>query len=923
MPLALALGPITFLAPLALLGLIALPLIWWLLRVTPPAPKKQTFPPLRILQDVMTEEETPDSTPLWLLFFRLFLMALVAAALARPILFQPEGISDRPLTLVIDNGWESASNWGQVIREAESRIADARRKNVPVMIAASTQETEALKYVPAQDAMRAIKSLVPSALPSNHETLAQNLNAVDLSGSEAVWLSSGIDFGQAESVAESLKTATTSKRLSPASELTPLIPGQTSETANGFRSVWHRPDTRSLRSAEITAHGRNGAVIARASIDFTPGDKTAEANFELPAELRSRVTVLRASGSATAGSVKLLDDSWGRPLIGILTPKTDSSSPLLSEPFYAETALSPFADIYTGTLNEILPLAPSIIVMPDAARTEDTALKDFVEAGGLLIRFAGPKLAKRTDSLLPVDLRAGGRELGGALTWEEPQKLATFPEDSPFFGLKIAEDITVRRQIMANPSAQTDSRTWARLEDGSPIVTSSQEGFGRIILFHVTAGPEWSNLPVSGLYVNMLRRVLSLARATPGKVQAGTGDWAPERVLNGFGRLGTPTIDALPIRNDLIGDTAISLKHPPGLYRQGARRKARNTVSDPGTIKTVGDLDGIDRAAYGQTKERTLGGMMLGLALLLLALDAFFALFVSGRLSNLKPKRGAALAGLLIAAAIISLPANTHAQEAEELSDALELNFAYVKTGDTREDDMSEAAIKGLVKALNDRTTIEPVGVRGVDVDTDPLVFYPFLYWSVTRNAATLTDVEAAALNAFMAGGGTLVLDTRDAGDQAVTGQITHPGLARVTAKLDIPRLTSVPDDHVLTKSFYLLQVFPGRWANGTVWVDRNVNGAARDGVSSVIIGSNDWASGWAIDDNGEPLQTLERDIPRQREMSLRFGVNLAMYALAGNYKSDQVHAAALIERLGQTDRQPENMGPMDPNPLSPAEPRP
>lgn len=913
MPFALAFGPITFLAPLALLGLIALPLIWWLLRVTPPAPKKQTFPPLRILQDVMTEEETPDSTPLWLLLFRLFLMALVAAALARPILFQPEGITDRPLTLVIDNGWDNAANWGQVLREAESRVADARRKNIPVMIAASAGDNSDLQFIPAQDAMRRIKSLSPAPLPSAHAALAENLSKADLSNSDAVWLSSGVDFGGARAVAESLASAQNAKRLAPASELTPLIPGSTEETANGFRSVWHRPDTRSLRSTEITAHGRDGAVLARSPIDFAPGERTAEAAFELPTELRSRVTALRAGGSASAGSVKLLDDSWGRPLIGILTPKTDSSSPLLSEPFYAETALAPYADIYTGTLNELLPLVPSIIIMPDAARTEEAALTDFVEAGGLLIRFAGPKLAKRADSLLPVDLREGGRELGGALTWEDPQTLAPFAEDSPFFGLKIAGDITVRRQVMANPSAQTDSRTWARLEDGSPIVTSSQKGFGRIILFHVTAGPDWSNLPVSGLYVDMLRRVMSLARAAPSKAQSGSGDWGPERILNGFGRLGTPGIDVLPITNAAFDTTAISQEHPPGLYRQGARRKALNTITDPETITAMGGFDGIDRAAYGQTKARTLGGMMLGLALALLALDALFGLIISGRLSNLRIRKGSAFAGLIIAVCLVTAPVDTYAQDTAETSGALELYLAYIKTGDGREDQMSEAAMTGLAKALNGRTTIEPVGVHGVDIETDPLVFYPFLYWPIERNAATLTDKEAAALNAYMAGGGTLVMDTRDAGDQAVTGSITHPGLARVTAKLDIPRLAAVPDDHVLTKSFYLLTAFAGRWANGTVWVDRDSNGAARDGVSSVVIGSNDWASGWAIDGNGDPIQTLERDIPRQREMSLRFGVNLAMYALSGNYKSDQVHAAALVERLGKTEKQPENLGPIAP----------
>ena len=160
-----------------------------------------------------------------------------------------------------------------------------------------------------------------------------------------------------------------------------------------------------------------------------------------------------------------------------------------------------------------------------------------------------------------------------------------------------------------------------------------------------------------------------------------------------------------------------------------------------------------------------------------------------------------------------------------------------------------------------------------------------------------------------MASGGTIVFDTQDQGDKAILGDITHPGLKNITQALDIPGLETVPEDHVLTKSFYLIQIFPGRWANGAVWVDKTRNGNSQDGVSSVIIGSQDWSAAWAVDSQGEPIINLENDISKQREFAIRFGVNLTMYALAGNYKADQVHAAALIERLGKSDDRLENFG--------------
>ena len=222
----MTLGPITFLAPLVLLGLLLLPIIWWILRVTPPSPKKETFPPLRILKDVVTEEETPDSTPLWLLLFRILLGAILAIALARPILQQNEGITTRPLTLIIDDGWDAAPNWTNVIREAEAKLADARRKNVDVLWMTTTTPSPEAKFGPAEDAIRAVKTLRPKALPSRRVEVTKILSTMDISGSEAVWLSSGVDFGSADDLGQVLKTAGKAARLDPISETSIVIPGE-------------------------------------------------------------------------------------------------------------------------------------------------------------------------------------------------------------------------------------------------------------------------------------------------------------------------------------------------------------------------------------------------------------------------------------------------------------------------------------------------------------------------------------------------------------------------------------------------------------------------------------------------------------------------------------------------------------------------
>ncbi|PHR54666.1 MAG: hypothetical protein COA43_16290 [Robiginitomaculum sp.] len=898
----MVIGSLTFLSPLALFGLLALPIIWLVLRITPPKPLDQVFPPLRLLAGVNKEEETPNSTPLWLLAFRLFLGALIAIALANPILFKTDTDTRRPIVLVVDNGWASAGNWPAMMREAEAIVKQAVSKNQTLAIYASidVNEMNATGFAPASEALRRLNSLQPLPYEPEREVLAQRLTKTNISKAHTVWLSDGVNYGHVNALSAILKTSAAQKIYLPSTELSPILGGATKESANGFISTWHRLDTKSLRSHTVAAYGPQGRVIARAPLQFNPSGDTAEAQFDLPAELRNRVSQLRVEGIASAGSVVLLDDSWGRPLVGLLKGSDSNTQPLLSEWHFIEKALSPNADIYKGDLDQLIAVNPAIIFMSDRARTESADLVKYVEDGGLLVRFAGPKLAKRSDSLLPVTLRSGDRDLGGALAWEDPKGFAPFPKNSPFFGLAAQEDVFVKKQIMARPSAETDANTWARLQDGSPIITSASRGLGRIVLFHVTAGPDWSGLPLSGMYVQMLKRILPLARATTSSVSNNEGDWTAGRTLNGYGQLGTPPLTALTIADADFANTNASPDHPPGLYRQGMRRQALNTVKDPQDYKLLTG-NGLVATPYGERKPKSLSGLLLGFAGILLALDVLLSLFASGRMSL--PLRKSVAVLVAVTSFALFAPSDSFAQSGiDRMNDAQSLHLAYIVTGKSDIDSMSRAGLEGLKFELNRRTTIEPGGVRAINLETDPLDFYPFLYWPIQRDAKPLSDTAARKLNAYMAAGGTIVFDTQDQDRKKLFGNQAHPGLEIVSKSLDIPRLGPVPKSHVLTKAFYLIQVYPGRYADGKLWLEADQRGSARDGVSAVIVGSNDWSAAWAKDDKGRTLAVIENDIPRQREYAYRWGVNLTMYALAGNYKADQIHVSTLLKRLGNED---------------------
>src|SRR3954464_5860420 len=119
--------PLSFAEPLLLLGLLSLPVLWWLLRVMPPRPRRIEFPPTRLLFDITPREETPSRSPWWLTLLRLIAAALVIFAAAGPI-WNPRtetAGSKAPLVLLLDDSWSAAASWETRIKAADEIIANA------------------------------------------------------------------------------------------------------------------------------------------------------------------------------------------------------------------------------------------------------------------------------------------------------------------------------------------------------------------------------------------------------------------------------------------------------------------------------------------------------------------------------------------------------------------------------------------------------------------------------------------------------------------------------------------------------------------------------------------------------------------------------------------------------------------------------
>ncbi|MBI3677308.1 MAG: DUF4159 domain-containing protein [Proteobacteria bacterium] len=909
---------LSFATPWILAALVVLPAIWWLLRVTPPAPRRVVFPPLRLLLGLTAQEETPARTPWWLLLLRMLAAALIIVALSEPTLGErPKAASSGPLILFVDNGWPAAHAWKDREAALNDALSGAAQASRPVAVIATASALEPnVSLLDAGKAARALRDLEPKSwLPDRARALNSLAKAKFADTPEIVWLSDGLDYGDANRTATALAKLGHLKILADAPGKDPLGLKPEGNETDGFKITVIRSGNEGERHGRVIALGAHGEDLAGTSFRFAPGKNETTAKLGLPLEVRNETRRIAIASEDSAGALRLLGAGSQRRAVGLVSASNaENEQPLLSDVYYLERALAPYAELRKGTIESVLSQNVSVLLLADIGKiagADYDRVARFVSDGGLLIRFAGGRMTANVDDLVPVKLRLGGRYLGSALSWAEPQHVAAFPDASPFNGLAVPREVTVTTQVLAEPSVELAEHSWARLADGTPLVTASRKGKGWIVLFHVTAGPAWSSLPLSGLYVEMMRRLLDLAGgAHPNDLATDAATaFPPLSTLDGFGRAQKPPAEVLAIRGSELAKLKPSPKHPAGLYGAEGSEIALNAVDDGTVLLPFGSLS-VPVEGYSGSQAVALQPLLLTLALLILLLDAVLSLWLRGLIAM--PRR-AVRAGVAAFFAFVFFVPSPHvrAEENFDMSAANDTRLAYVVTGLPDVDSISKAGLTGLGLVLKTRTSYEPEAPVGVNLAKDNLAFFPLIYWPMDPREKDLAPETISKLSEYMRNGGTILFDTRDLSLGPLRGP-NSPGeqtLRRLLSRLDIPPLQPVPPDHVLTKAFYLLQSFPGRWDGGKVWVEalppRDPDAGPEparggDGVSPVIIGGNDWAAAWAVDSTGQPIMAAVPGGAEQREMAFRFGVNVVMYALTGNYKTDQVHVPALLERSGK-----------------------
>jgi hypothetical protein len=885
-----------FTAPWVLVGLAALPGLYFLLRLTPPSPRRIAFPPLLLLRGLAPAERAAQRMPLWLLLLRLAAAVLVILGLAGPALHPPPALPGRgPVLLVIDNGWAAAGDWPRMMDAARQVIAAARQADRGIALLATARDAAGAApqiqgVMTAAQAAQIVDALQPWPWPvDRHGAAAALANAGE---STRIYLADGITDGPGFS--SFLEALHPTHVIAAGTRASLLLSASFNADGN---LVAHAAGIGA--GASVLGETGSGEVLARAVFS-----KSGDAVLSLPLPLADRMVKLVLDGPATAGNVFLLDRGALGSLVG-LAASGAADTPFLGALFFAGNALPASAKAITGDLAELIADRANVIILADVAlnAAQQQMASDWIGAGGELIRFAGPLTADAPDGLSPDPLLAGDRRLGGALTWTSPQSLAPFPAASPLAGLPVsgaatataetATAATVTRQILADPTRLQTGTVWATLADGTPLVLGKTIGKGLLVSVLTTANADWSNLALAGIYPAMLGRLIGLIHRVP--VQRNLA-LPMQNALDVFGRLGPSAGGTAGITANEAPRITISPTHPPGFYGFGAAGLALNLgghIAPPVAASLPGaELLGTPRPPVD------FGAVLLEAAIWLLVLDLLISLRLRGLLA--KTRRGA-LALLCVAIGLQNAPATAQALIPQG---ALQTELAYIRTSDAPTDQISADGLGYLSALVSARSSAQLGAPVGVNPGVDNIDLYPVIYWPVLPNAPVPSAKSCAALIDYMQHGGLLLIDSQGSDANAAgSGAGFAPGaeaaLGRATSCLDLPPMEALTTANTIAHSFYIVPSFAGKFVGDPVLI---ASEAARDadGVTPVLIGQNDWAGAWARDANGDAEQTPLPGGEDQRVIADRFGVNLVIYALTGDYKSDQSRLPAFLDGLSQ-----------------------
>ncbi len=887
----------------ALFGLLLTPIIWVIVKSFPPTPKNFNFSSFFLLEKIDHDTPKNEKTPLWLVIFRILFFILIVLFFSKPFLKNNSYVADEKYEkylIVADIGWSMAKDWNKFKELVQEISQEAEKNKKEIFFFHSKLNTyKDLKIFKTSYALsNYLESLYPLPLQFKEGSLNKVIqNESIFKNSKVFIISSKFDF---HNFNDYYKRFSLIKNNS--SKYYFIDPLDTILIINSVKTTQDKIICEVLRLGKnnfkqnfsLNIETINNEVIYKNEHSINENENNKIINLSFPTEIFNQIKSIKIIGQDHAGAKYYFDDFSKKKNIAILNDNEFyKESPLLSPVYYLKKSLDSKHNIKVEKIDNIIKQNLTAIIIPETAKIPneyDKKLNDWLLQGGTLIRFSGKSLVQEESNFLPSqDTYSRIRNIEGRLTNNNQIFISDFEKDSIFNGLQIPQDIIIKKQLIFDTHSKQVS-VLAKLNDNTPLVSMRKFGEGKIILFHIGANNDWSNLPISSLFPDMINRILLLSKNYN---SSNLKNLNLNKEIDGFGNLVLPKKIVSFDNFDKLKTVKPSFNTPPGQYDNNQISIALNLSTNINQYQSEKIYTSmLSKYSFKTTKD--LSSIILKIILTMFILDIILIIMIKNNLNFLKIF--ANKNNLLVITLFFLMFIKSDNVSANETF------LAYVKINNSSINNISENGLETIRNLLITRTSINPKGVIGLDIKSDYIYSYPFIYWPLTKNLISIKKSEIIKIKNYLNYGGIIFFDI--IGFSRKNLNLKEKKFQEIRNFLDeigINELSIISKEHTLTKSFYLLNKFPGKWDNKILLVE-NSNLQHKDGVSSIVLGFNDWAKAWAVDNNNSPLYPVVPGGERQRELSYRFGINLAMYALTGNYKSDQIHSKSILKRLSKSN---------------------
>ena len=903
---------IAFTYPFALLLLVFSPVIWKFLKSKPLTVELKKFPAISLISKIKSIDNTFENNSLLIIILRFLIFVLLVIALSKPYFKNvAKNVELKQILLIVDDSWESGINWYSKIEKIKSLLDSNSLENISYTLVTSSKVNENkfkfLKNKNSSEILAFVNSIKPNSWNSDFNELFKFLETDIKSYEKIFWFTESLISESKKNFFLKIKDNNLKIIQSLNKELSPLIFLKEQKIKGNY--IFEIYDfNKFYKNVVIDCYDIRDRLILRKNVkgsDKSNSDwNITQVDLRIAKEFDDSIIYFHFNNLMSSTAKVMKTNISGQKKVGIIQPNYSKKIIEFNRAnFYIENAMKSDHDISTGSVSDLISKKISLMFSDDfdsSFISEEEKIINWIKSGGTFVKFGGEKflntINKQTNKKFfgIFEPESDPVNLDHELSFRKDLSLKNFKKGNLFYGLIVNEKVKVNKYIELKKNLEFKNlQHLAYLENGAPLISEFEIGKGKLVFFHIPANTNWSTLPLSILFVNILEKLNLYSKGV--KENSNNQIFKPFKILDGLGTFEDPSLNTMNLNEkDLRKNTyQLNYQNPPGIYKNKSDLYGLNM---PNYLKdkkyTFSFPDEYLINEFNKFEVKNLRKNIVFCILFLFLLETFLTL-QNRDIFKIKFFRSSTkfLSLILIITTVLTFKVESADQVINKVNTT---KLAYVKTGNKEVDEISKNGILSISEYITSKTSVILDSPDEVDLEEHDIFFYPILYFPFINSKETVGEKKIRKLQNFINNGGILIFDCKNNFEKFFIDDCLDDILLNFK-DLDISSPIKLQNKNTLSKSFYLLKEFPGR-RNQDVFVSFN-NQINNNEVVSVIFGINDWSGSWAKSDNGFELPILS-GTEEQRTLSFRFGVNIVVYSLTGNYKSDQVHIPEILKRM-------------------------